>query len=86
MTADINVFDDALNARMDAYNASHMPGVRDLAEVVDICEDASLGFLGDPGDTRCIVFREAISLYAAKHGIAERALNAALADWRALEA
>ena len=79
-----NVEMSALHRRLDAYTKAHSASVRDLAEVVDICQARNGGLLDDPDDSRTHVFREAIAMYRQKHRITPGALQAALADWRAV--
>ena len=80
----INAEMSALHRRIDAYTAAHSADVRDLAEVVDICQARHGGLLDDPDDSRTHVFLEAIAMYRQKHRITPGALQAALADWRAV--
>lgn len=82
---EINAEMSALQRRLDAYTASHVQGVRDLAEMVSICTSAHRERLDDQEDPLGIVFRDAVGLYREKHNITETALHAALVDWRAVE-
>ena len=75
MSFEIDAEMSALQRRLDAYTASHVQGVRDLAEMVSICTSAHRERLDDQEDPLGIVFRDAVGLYREKHNITETALQ-----------
>lgn len=80
--------DANLNLRLATYTAAHKPVVRDLAEMISlaISSDSTAESLADAEDTRAIVLRECVALYAAKHRIGGAELQAAFSQWSVLDA
>lgn len=72
---------------LTAYTEAHRADVRDLAEVIDAATSGTTAatHLTDPEDSRAAVFKECVSLYAAKHNISEIELADALRDWARID-